>query len=49
MDAHARLALLQELKENYLDSGKEINHDISDYSSDSGLQPEEQKSQNGAH
>jgi hypothetical protein len=39
MDAHAALALLQNLNENYSNGGEEMNHDISDdYSS--GPQPE---------
>ena len=29
MNAHAVLALLQDLNENYLDGGDEMNHDIS--------------------
>jgi hypothetical protein len=41
MDAHAELALLQDLKENDSDGGEEFNHDISDdYSFDSEPQPE---------
>jgi hypothetical protein len=57
MDAHAALALLQDLNENYSDGGEEMNHDISDdYSFDSEPQPEptpprpmRKKIQNGTH
>jgi hypothetical protein len=34
MDEHAALALLQDLNENDLDSGEEMDYDISDYPSD---------------
>ena len=34
MDEHAALALLQDLNENDLDGGEEMDHDISDYPSD---------------
>ena len=40
MDAHAKLAVLQDLNENDSEGGEEINDDISDYSSDSEPQPE---------
>jgi hypothetical protein len=39
IDVHGALAQLQDLNENDLDGGKEMNHEISD-SSDSEPQPE---------
>jgi hypothetical protein len=39
-DAHAKVAVLQDLNENDSEINSSINHDISDYSSDSEPQPE---------